>query len=180
MDTGRVYATGLSNGAAMSHRLACELSERVTAIAAVGGTNQFASNANCDLIVGVSVMQIHGTEDPCWTYEASADACADRSGGTKVGVAESTADWVSRLSCDTPPTSNELPDTVSDQTTSTRTVWTGCNAGATEVHLVTIHGGGHTWPGGDPYLPERVVGRVTSDWDSLLIWDFFSSFDRTP
>lgn len=180
VDTGMVYATGLSNGAAMSHRLACEMSQRFTAIAAVGGTNQFAATAKCDLAFGVSIMQIHGTGDPCWTYEASTAACADRSGGIKVGVAESTADWVSRLHCETPPAETELPDPIADQTTTTRTVWIGCNAGATEVHLMTVHGGGHTWPGGDPYLAGRVVGRVTHDWDSTLIWEFFSRFDRTP
>jgi polyhydroxybutyrate depolymerase len=70
IDTGRVYFTGLSNGGAMSHRIACELSDRVTAIAAVGGANQFSTAAPCDPQLPVAVMQIHGTEDPCWTYEA--------------------------------------------------------------------------------------------------------------
>ena len=42
-----------------------------------------------------------------------------------------------------------------------------------------IDGGGHTWPGGDSYLVERIVGKVTCDWDSSLICEFPSQFDRT-
>lgn len=37
---------------------------------------------------------------------------------------------------------------------------------------------GHTWPGGEAYLREQIVGGVTTDWDSALIWEFFSQFDR--
>jgi polyhydroxybutyrate depolymerase len=178
VDTGMVYATGLSNGAAMAHRLGCEMSERFTAIAAVGGTNQFAATEPCDLIMSVSVMQIHGTADPCWTYETSDEACVDNSGGIKLGVAESTAGWVTRLSCPGTGIVTDLPDPADDETTTTRTVWKGCADGSAEVHLMTINGGGHTWPGGDPYLAERIVGRVTSDWDSELVWGFFSQFRR--
>lgn len=179
VDTGMVYATGLSNGAAMSHRLACEMSDRFTAIAAVAGANQFSTTAACDITRAVAIMQIHGTEDPCWTYEASDDACADTSGGIKVGAEESTTAWVNLLGCDSAPVTTEIPDTVEDQTSTTRTVWAGCADNTAEVHLMTITGGGHTWPGGDPYLTERIVGRVTADWDSTLIWEFLSQFDRS-
>ena len=37
IDTRRVFATGLSNGAMLSHRLACQLSDKIAAIAAVSG-----------------------------------------------------------------------------------------------------------------------------------------------
>ena len=106
VDTGMVYATGLSNGAAMSHRLACEMSDRFTAIAAVGGTNQFAATQHCDLVLAPAILQIHGTEDPCWTYETSDAACADRSGGVKLGVAESNQGWLDRLGCEANPSGN--------------------------------------------------------------------------
>lgn len=47
VDSRRVYATGLSNGGAMSHRLACQMAERVAAIAALGGANQYATTSVC-------------------------------------------------------------------------------------------------------------------------------------
>src|SRR5262249_11253544 len=37
VDPRRIYATGFSNGAMMSYRLGCELSERIAAIAPVSG-----------------------------------------------------------------------------------------------------------------------------------------------
>ncbi len=37
IDKKRVYATGISNGAMMCYRLACELSDRIAAIAPVAG-----------------------------------------------------------------------------------------------------------------------------------------------
>src|SRR5207237_8315757 len=37
IDTDRVYATGISNGGIMSYRLACDLSDKIAAIAPVVG-----------------------------------------------------------------------------------------------------------------------------------------------
>ena len=50
---------------------------------------------------------------------------------------------------------------------------TGC-AGDAEVVLYTVQGGGHTWPGGYRYLPERFIGKTNMDVDAnTLIWEFF-------
>lgn len=39
---------------------------------------------------------------------------------------------------------------------------------------MTIHGAGHTWPGGLQYLPERRVGRTSRDVSANeVIWEFF-------
>jgi polyhydroxybutyrate depolymerase len=70
-----------------------------------------------------------------------------------------------------------VPDIAGDGTTTTRTVWSGCDR-QTVVQLLSIEGGGHTWPSSDPFLPERIVGRVSQDWGSNFIWEFFVSFDR--
>ena len=42
--------------------------------------------------------------------------------------------------------------------------------------LLRIDGGGHTWPGGDQYLRPSFIGPVGQDWDSNVIWEFFSRF----
>jgi polyhydroxybutyrate depolymerase len=47
IDLNRVYSTGMSNGGFMSHTLACELSNRITAIASVTGSifvSQYGTN----------------------------------------------------------------------------------------------------------------------------------------
>ena len=60
VDPARVYATGISNGAFMSYRLACERAERIAAIAPVAGT---LTVAPCAPSRPVSVLHIHGTAD---------------------------------------------------------------------------------------------------------------------
>jgi polyhydroxybutyrate depolymerase len=123
-------------------------------------------------------MQVHGTEDTCWTYETSDRSCAGLSiGGRKLGVDDSTGEWADRLACGDEPVTVPLPDPVDDGMTTERTTWTGCD-GQVEVTLLRIDGGGHTWPGGDTPLPEPLVGRATRDWDSAVIWEFLARFER--
>lgn len=169
VDPKRVFVTGISNGGAMSHRLACELSDRVAAIVAVSGTNQLvAAGGACP--AQVPVLQIHGTEDPCWSYTTSNTSCLPGDGGDKLGVAESMEGWRVRNGCDAMPTMESLPDRSADGTTATRATYTGCQA---DVQLVRIEGGGHTWPGGYQYFSESKVGRVTRDFGSEIVVEFF-------
>ena len=50
-----------------------------------------------------------------------------------------------------------------------------CIRGGAEVQLYRIEGGGHSWPMGRQYLPERFIGRVSQDLDaSGVILDFFA------
>jgi polyhydroxybutyrate depolymerase len=167
-----VYATGLSNGGAMSHRLACERADRVAAIAGVGGQNQFAAaGGDCD--VQVPVLQIHGTEDPCWEFETGAGACAQDDGKDKVGAVPSAEGWAARNGC-TGAVEEPLPDAdPGDGTTITRVRWTGCTA---DVEMLRVDGGGHTWPGGWSYSGEDRIGRVSHDLDgTAAILDFFDA-----
>jgi polyhydroxybutyrate depolymerase len=69
IDPGRVYVTGMSNGASMAGRQAVERAPRLAAIGQVAGT------ASPDVVAGaqpacpVPVLQIHGTADPLVSYE---------------------------------------------------------------------------------------------------------------
>src|SRR5262249_55073576 len=60
VDTKRVYATGMSNGAMMAYRLAAELSERIAAVAPVAGT---MAVPECKPKRPVPILHFHGTED---------------------------------------------------------------------------------------------------------------------
>jgi polyhydroxybutyrate depolymerase len=60
IDPGRVYATGFSNGAFMASRLGCEMSDRLAAIAPVGGVDYPATACGGPM----PVLAIHGTADP--------------------------------------------------------------------------------------------------------------------
>lgn len=175
IDPDRVYATGLSNGAAFPNRLACERADILAAIAPVGGANQHAA-AGGACAPGVSVLHIHGTDDPCWTYDTSDAACLQRDGKLKVGASESLDGWVQRNGCDPNPQTEPIADLSDDGTRTTRLRWTGCE-GAVE-HL-RVEGGGHTWPGGFAY--GDTVGPVSRDFDADdLILEFFDANPRNP
>ncbi len=169
VDVAEVFSTGLSNGAAMSHRLACERASVFSAIGAVGGANQFATTEVCAPDQPVAVLQIHGTEDPCWPYDGGNGSCFNEE-GLLLDVLSSTTAWAELNDCgDSTPTS--LADPMDDGATSTQTTWADCTA---PVSLVTVQGGGHTWPGGELYLREEKIGPVTLDFSaSEMILTFF-------
>ena len=49
----------------------------------------------------------------------------------------------------------------------------------TEVVFYTVEGGGHAWPGGKQYLPVKVIGRVSRDFDATeTIWEFFKNHPK--
>jgi len=69
IDPKRIYATGLSNGAIFSFRLACDASDIFAAIAPVSGTLNYAQ---CNPSQPVSVIEFHGTEDTHIKYDGGA------------------------------------------------------------------------------------------------------------
>lgn len=173
VDPTRVYATGLSNGGAMSHRLACELSDRIAAIAPVGGANQLAAAGECAPARPVPVLHVHGTADPCWQYEEGPPDCPVGGGDAPhVGVEQTMEQWAEVLGCDAAPSEVALPDTARDGTSSVRLTWSGCDA---PLEHLRVDGGGHAWPDGYQYLRERVIGPVPRDWGNEVIWDFLST-----
>lgn len=174
IDTNRVYATGFSNGAAMSHRLGCELADRIAAIATVSGGNQHAASDECKPERPMPVFHIHGRDDPCWTYDQSNQACLDHDERPKIGVRESTLAWVERNGCDQTATQATMPDAADDGMTTTVEVWEPCTGDAV-VRLATIEGGGHVFPSGSPGRT-RIVGEATTDWGAEEVWAFLSRF----
>lgn len=174
---GPVFATGLSNGAAMSHRLACARADRIAAIAPVAGANQVAAVQGCEPSRAVPVLQIHGTDDPCWGYEGGSGACLQDDGDAYVSVADTVSGWAERNGCDDGAVEEAMPDAADDGMTSTRTTWQGCEAA---VEHIAIENGGHTWPGGQQYSDEEKIGPVTTDWSaSQVMWDFFARVPST-
>ena len=176
VDTSAVYFTGMSNGAAMAHRLACELPERVAGIAAVGGANQYAATAPCT--ASKAVLQIHGDADPCWSYAGGEQSCLDGNPGTKASVAESVADWARRNQCSGSPRIEQIPDTKPDGTVTAIHRYPGCQR---PVVLYLVQNGGHAWPGGYQYFGERRIGRMSRDFSaSEEIVKFFSALGIKP
>ncbi len=157
IDQDRVYSTGMSMGGFMSHRLACELENRIAAIASVAGVLAFSP---CEPSRPMPVMQIHGTSDDVVPYAY---------------VEATIAHWTSYDNCPADPVITELPDIdTTDGCTVTLSTYGLCDD-STEVRLYTINGGGHTWPGATV-----LIGVTDMDINaSVEIWNFFRKY-RLP
>jgi len=177
IDPTRVYATGMSNGAAMSHRLACERPERYAAIVTVAGANEATASPGCTPDLPTPVLHIHGSADPCWGYDgAVGEVCSGKGNGDFVGVDASMSAWAAINGCTGDPTVAALPDAADDGLTSALSTWPGC---AADTELLRVEGGGHTWPGGWQYLAEDTIGPVTTDFSaSREAWAFMAAHTR--
>lgn len=163
VDRSRLFATGMSNGAKMAYRLACETSI-FAAIAPVAGTQL----AECSSPHPTSVLHIHGLNDTLVRYDGEPGSGFARINGPPV---PNVIDfWRQVDGCDQP-----VIATLGDVTDS----WSACQDGRA-VEMLTIAGMGHTWPGGGNG-PGAQLRSIRRGGDSLIatvaIWDFFS--DKT-
>ena len=65
IDLKRVYATGHSNGGYLSFQLACQLNNKIAAIASVSGSMTPETFDNCNPERPTPILQIHGTAERC-------------------------------------------------------------------------------------------------------------------
>lgn len=164
IDLNAVYSCGMSNGGFMSHTLACESSNRFTAIASVTGsifTTQYG--ANCHPTRPVPAMQISGTADGTVPY----------AGGSGMMPIDSVVKyWVTKNNCNPTAAFSNVPNTsTSDGCTAEHYVYSGGNLGSS-VELYKVIGGGHTWPG-SPFI----IGTTNQDFSaSKEIWRFFRQY----
>lgn len=149
---GRVFVTGMSAGAFMANRLVCERADLVSAMAPVAGT--IGAALPCSPSRPVSVMAVHGTADPVVPFNGG--TMMGRGGASDIVSAPALAERWREINRCPGPLVNDPAATGEIQEMSA----TGC-AGGTEVLLVSINGGGHTWPAGRFSLPADVVGHTS-------------------
>jgi polyhydroxybutyrate depolymerase len=174
IDPRRIYATGISNGAMFSYRLACDLPGIFAAIAPVAGAMPEALSASCERGTPVALAAFQGTADPLVPYGGG--LVAGRRGPV-LSAARSVELWANMAACTGAPAAEMEPDRdPRDGMRVRRTAYGACGNGR-DVELYTVEGGGHTWPGGPKSGP--AVGRVTRDMDATAtIWSFFSSHPK--
>lgn len=166
IDSDRVFATGHSNGAILSYRLACEAADVFAAIAPYAGS---LGVDECDPSRPVSVLHLHGDADLSHPIQGGVGE------NSVVGVEfnsafESVDRWVGFNGCSGQPV--VAVDQVLDVSN-----WESCDTPAV-VTLAVIIGGSHAWPGGVRVLPE-VLGEPSQDIDaSSYIWEFFLQHGR--
>jgi polyhydroxybutyrate depolymerase len=165
VDPARIYADGLSNGGGLAFVLSCTLADRIAAVGAVAPA-LFLPWSRCQDPRPVPLIAFHGTEDRFTPYHGGSSWVAP--GHTFPSIPAWTASWALRNSCQAEPVESAVTADIS------RRAYGGCADGA-DVVLYTIHGGGHTWPGGGPQ-PEWFLGRTSRDVEaSRQAWAFFEA-----
>lgn len=164
---GHVFVTGMSAGGFMANRLVCERADLVSAIAPVAGT--LGTTVPCAPSRPVSVMAVHGTADPVVPFDGG--VMNGRGGTSDIISAPALAErWREMDRCPGPLVPEPAPAGEVQELTAA-----GC-AGNTEVTLVRINGGGHTWPAGRFSLPADVVGPTSFAVDaSAATAEFFAA-----
>ncbi|MBC8507117.1 MAG: hypothetical protein H8D34_19810 [Chloroflexi bacterium] len=159
IDQGRIYATGLSNGATMSNALGCFMSDTFAGIAPVaGGHTDFT---NCDIERPLSVLAIHGTHDSIIPYEGRENEVPP--------VHLWVEYWAQRNGCQPEPQIEETEPSLKIET------WEGCDEDVT-VRLISRIGGAHVWPGSTLAALREDVASEFSATD--IIWEFFKENSR--
>ena len=174
IDEKMVFATGISNGAFMSNRLGCELSEKIAAIAPVAGNIPQKTASTWSPSRATSVLIINGTEDPVVPFNGGDVSFLSLKTGKVISVADTVKFWVGKNGCPAAPETVQLPHLNPNDSTSTIVErYTDCRDG-TEVVLYKVNGGGHTWPGGQQYMSEKLIGQTSRDFNATeTIWQFF-------
>lgn len=159
IDKKRVYVTGMSNGAMMSYRLACEIPEKITAMAAVSGP--LMTIQSCNPSRAVPIVHIH----------SALDSKVPLGGGVGIfnysfsSVDSTLSVWTSVNRCQ-----NRSP-VIIDKELYTIYQWNTCDQ---PIESYITKDGGHAWPGGKK-------SRAGADNPSAafhatdLIWSFFKA-----
>lgn len=174
LDLSRVYATGLSNGGYMSYRLACEASDLFVAVAPgagaigsaeIGGGTSTDSDITACNASGISVLDIHGTEDGLIAY--------DRQKPSLERIAQQNGCALTTRPADQPVSMGD----------TTCVSYEGCPAGV-DVTGCSVMGGGHVWFGSSNCGTGvdsacAFVGANSKDIaNTAVIWEFFRRHAR--
>lgn len=166
IDLSRVYSTGMSNGGFMSYRLACELSDRIAAIASVTGSVVNQQLNNCNPSRAVPVMEVHGTIDQIVPFEGIPLFMPP--------ITDWVNFWVNHNNCQTPADTIFLDDVNTTDMSTVDILKYENGDDDSKVWFYIVEGGGHTWPGATIDLPDDVTNRDFNA--SVHVWDFFKQF----
>jgi len=162
IDLNSIYSCGMSNGGIMSYYLACNLPNRIAAIASVTGS-MLKTWFSCAPSRPFPIMEIHGTADGTVNYLGDA---------TFAPIDSVVKKWSSHNNCNPAPTTFSVPNiSLTDNSTALHYVYSGGTSGSS-VELYKVIGGGHSWPGAFAFL-----ANTNQDFSaSVEIWRFFRKY----
>ncbi len=167
VDTSRIYATGLSDGALFTSLLACTMADRLAAFAPVAGV---AMPVPCNPGHPVSIVAFHGTADPILPFNGGTPGTTpppiDLHG---TGYPANVQAWADKDGCGPMSTDTQITTHVVLRTYR-------CPRGVA-VEFYIVLGGGHAWPGS---RFSATTGATTFEINATdLIWKFFRQHHLT-
>jgi len=161
----KVYATGHSNGGMMAYRLACELSEKIAAIAPNGCT---MVTSTCNPIRAVPVLHMHSELDTDIPFEGGSGSGLGTAGIQLASIDSVLNFWSLNNNC------ANVAEVIVDNSDYKLSKWTNCNENVAIEYYLT-QDGGHGWPGG---LRGSAIGDNPSTVINAndLLWEFFQQY----
>jgi polyhydroxybutyrate depolymerase len=187
VDDNRIYATGISNGSIMTHRLACEAPGLVTAVATVAGGINMGNDFD-DCSQPVPIMMFHGTTDQNYPLEGG-------DGSGRYGVPDTFYPVIHPTQPDTLDHWRTINNTATRGSRYYRNKSAQCKeyqgiasvvmciidpAESVSENDVVHDGGGHSWPGG---MRSQYSLADTPSYDinaSEQMWRFFQQHHKLP
>lgn len=169
IDRQRIFATGMSNGAMMAYRLACEMADTFKAIAAVAGTD---NTLGCAPAAPISILHIHAADDDHVLFQGCAGKTfRDPSTVTDFrSVPATVARWLEFNHCKPKP--QAVTEHIRDPRAARCERYAPCQGGVA-VQLCVTSGGGHSWPGGSKPRSDQPPSQALSA--NELMWAFFTA-----
>lgn len=132
-----VFFTGFSMGGFMTHRMAIEHGDRITACAPVSGLITH-SMANQTAVAPVRMLHIHGTTDPVVGYDGNSQYFGGNLGLSVDAILDY---WKTANHCVDEPVIDTFPDLKNDGLRFVRYTYEG----DAELQHIKVIGGNHTW-----------------------------------
>ena len=173
IDRGRIFATGVSNGAFMSHRLAAEASDLFAAIAPVIGGMAPSIAKNFDHKNPVSILIIQGDADPLVPIDGGEVGFGRIRRGNVVPTPDTLERYL-KLNGNKGKQGVTKLDGDPDDGTSVEVTRYLDGPGEFKTNFCLVKNGGHAWPGRPQYMPEAMIGKASQDFfASEMICEFF-------
>ena len=132
-----VFFTGFSMGGFMTHRMAIEHGDRITACAPVSGLIT-SPMSHFTAVAPVKMLHVHGTNDPVVGYDGNSVYFGYDLG---LSVDEILDYWKSANHCVNEPVIDTFPDLQNDGLRFVRYTYEG----EAELQHIKVIGGSHTW-----------------------------------
>lgn len=185
VDADRFYVSGFSNGAQMANRIGCEASDKIAAVALIGG--RVEAGFECTPSRPLPLLQINGGNDETVPF----DGRVSRSGYYYASTASISKYWVDNNACatDTQPWASAVVPAKEAQCTI------ACGDTAHPSIDCLWPEGDHRWPGTAgfrgsngycvtelqaPSMPDQLIciepEGDTDFWGSRLLFEFFDAY----